>query len=164
MATFPIANPIDRRSSIRVSQQRILPTAVKPAQLAQTTLVNTQGELLGPFSIANGSSLVLQSIITNTNDPNFRLGAVPYCIVYFQTTVATANIIGGAITGTGYSIKGPMAMPGFSPFATPGVLGGNDDNNLVFLTELVNSSGGGPQTIFAITNTRVYTPLGGEPG
>lgn len=146
----------------RVTQQRMYPTAVKPAHLAQLTLVNTPTQELGPFSVTNGNSLVLQSIIANGANPDFRMGGVPYCVAFFQTSLSTLNLIGGTITGTGYQIKGPMAMPGFSPLASTGVLGGNDDNNLVYLTELVNNTGG-TQTIYVITNTRVYTPLGGSP-
>ena len=58
-------------------------------------------------------------------------------------------------------------MPTFTPIATQDAdgtltaMGGNDGNNLVFLTEIVNNTGA-PHDIYVITNTRVWTPLGGD--
>ena len=145
----------------RVTQRSLQPTAVKPSALSQTTIVNTQATINGPFSLNNGSSLSIRSIIANNTNPDFRLGGVPYCITFFQTSLATSTIIGDAVTG-GYTINGPMPMAQFSPYATSSSAGGNDGNNLVFLTELINNTGG-TKNIYYITNTRVYVPLGGGP-
>lgn len=147
-------------STPRVIQQRMAPTAVKPNQLAQTTLFNTEANILGPFSLANNASLSIQSVIANSNNPNIRIAGVPYCITFFQTSLSVTNIIGSAITGS-YTMNGPMPMAQFTPHATASVIGGNNGNNLVFLTELINKSGG-TQIIYAITNTRVYTTTGGS--
>ena len=148
----------------RINQQQVRPSAIKPASMAQTNMVNTQAEILGPFSIANNASLNLSSLITNTSNVNFRLGAVPYSIAFFQTSLSTSNVIGSGVTGT-YIINGPLAMPQFTPHAykdTTGatVIGGNDGNDLVFITELINKSGS-TQTIYAIIDSRVFTPQGG---
>lgn len=148
------------RFSDRISQRGILPNAIKPAQTATTVIINTQAEILGPYTVNNGSSLSLQSIITNEN-PAYRIGGVPYCITYFQDQIDTDHIIGATI-GTGdYIINGPLPMAQFSPHAIGGSAGGNDGNNLVYLTELINNSGS-TQTIYVITNTRVFVPTGGS--
>lgn len=143
----------------RVTQRTIQPNAVRSAQLSQTTLVNTQAEVLGPFTINNGSSLSIRSIVTNNTNPNFRLGGVPYCITFFQTDLSITNIIGDQVTGD-YTINGPIPMAQFTPYATSSTPGGNDGNNLVFVTELINNSGG-TQDIYVITNSRIYVPTGG---
>lgn len=144
----------------RTSQRTMLPTAIKPAALSQTTIINTQATINGPFSVANGSSLTVRSIITNNTNPDFRLGAVPYGITFFQTSLDTTSIIGDSVT-SGYAVIGPMAMAQFSPYATSSTAGGSDGNNLVFVTMITNSTGGS-KNIYYITNTRVYTPIGGS--
>lgn len=150
------------QESQRVNQQQIAPSAIQPAQLSQTTIVNTTTQTLGPFSIANNASLTIRSLITNSKNADFRLGGIPYCIAFFQTSLTTANLIGSGITGS-YTINGPLPMPVFTPNAATGVVGGSDGNNLYFITELQNKSGS-TQTIYVVTNTRVYNPIGGGAG
>lgn len=144
---------------VRASQRTILPNAIKPAQLSQQTMVNTEAEILGPFTVGNGSSLSIRSIIASDTNPNYRVGSVPYCITFFQTTLSISSIIGDTIT-SGYTIIGPLPMAQFTPVATTTSAGGNDGYNLVFVTMITNSSGGS-KTIYAITNTRTYVPTGG---
>ena len=110
---FTISNP-----NRRTTQRTLQPGAVRPASLSQTTLVNTDAVIGGPFSLNNGSSLSVRSIIVNTNNPDFRIGGVPYCITFFQTTLSTGAIIGDSVTG-GYTVNGPMPMAQFSPISFP---------------------------------------------
>lgn len=146
----------------RQQQQNIAPSAIKPPQLAQASLFNSNSQTIGPVSLANNASLSVQSVIANERNPNFRLGGVPYAIAFFQTSLTIAHLIGANITGS-YTINGPLAMPVFTPYAAGSTAGGSDGNNLVFITELINKSGS-PQTIYVVTNTRVYMPIGGGAG
>ena len=148
----------------RISQRQIQATAVKPSALSQNTLINTTAETLGPISLANGVSLSLTSLLFNAQNPNYRLGGVPYSIVFFEDNLNVNDIIGASVTG--YKINGPMAMPTFTPEAYvnssgSNVLGGNNGNNLVYLTEITNNTGV-THDIYIVTNTRVYLPLGGD--
>lgn len=150
----------------RFNQQSVNPTAIKPASVAQTTLVNTSTEFLGPISLGNNSALSIRTIVTNVANSSFRIGAVPFAICFFQGSLSTSAIIGDTVTAD-YVILGPMAVPEFSPHAQPttapngGSAGGSDGNNLVFITQIINKTGG-TQTIYVATNTRVLTPLGGS--
>lgn len=147
------------RSYERASQRGIQPTAIKPAQTAVSVLVNTDTEILGPLSLNDGVSVTVTSIIRNAN-PTYRIGGAPYCIAFFQTSLSTGNIIGSGVTA-GYSSMGPFPMPTFTPYATDDDLGGNDGDDLVYITSLTNNTGS-TQVIYALTNTRVYTPTGGQ--
>lgn len=158
---------INKQSGARVNQQRLLPTAVKPAQLAQTTLSNTTASVQGPYSLVNGSSLQITSSIANTSNPDFKIGALPYGIVFFETSATLGHIIGspqGIAASTGYRLFGPIAMPQFTPVAVGSTtVGGNDGSNIIFLTELVNNTGV-TKTIYYLSNSRIYTTLGGDSG
>ena len=162
--TPPIKRPNNTNYSTRLSQQMVKPTAIKPAAVNQVNMVNTNSEILGPFSLADGASGTIVSIVYNIVNDKFRLGAVPYNICFFEDGLTSADLIGYSITG--YIINS-MSMPTFTPIATQDAdgtltaMGGNDGNNLVFLTEIVNNTGA-PHDIYVITNTRVWTPLGGD--
>ena len=156
---FPTTKPIAVANQPRLRQQDIAATAIKPFAFSQQLMLNTQAEILGPFAVNNGASLSILSIINNTVNEKFRVGSLPYNIVFFQTSLALSNVIGYGITGD-YTINGPMGIPQFSPYAQGLSIGGNTGDNLVFLTELINNSGGS-QTIYAITDTRVLTAIGG---
>lgn len=148
----------------RIAQQRIIPTAVKSAGLAQTTLGNTTAEIIGPGSLPDGVAFNIKSFLTNSSNKDFRIGAVPYNIVFFEDDLNIGSIIGDGVTG--YTINGPFSMPQFTPYATLDpvtgniTLGGNDGNNLVFFTEIINNTGF-THDIYAIVDTRVYNPIGG---
>ncbi len=151
----------------RISQRGLQATAVKAAVLAQTTLSNTIGNVLGPFSVNNGSSLQVSSYIANSSNPENRIAAAPYGIIFMETSPALDNIIGspqGVAANTGYQLYGPTAMPQFTPIGTlidgQVVIGGNDGNNVIFLTELVNNTGS-TQVLYYLTNSRIYTTTGG---
>lgn len=164
--SFPTTKPIVSVQQMRrIKQQNITPKEVNPASLSQTTLQNTQAEILGPVELLNGGNISITSILTHNVNPEFRLGGVPYNIVFFEDDLNTDNIIGGPISG--YTINGPFGMPQFTPeaFVNPdtgnNVLGGNDGDNLVFLTEIINDTGD-THDIYIITDTRVYTPVAGS--
>lgn len=154
---------ISGQPNARVNQQRILPTAVKPASIAQINLTNSDASIVGPILLPNGGTLGITSVLTNQVNPNFRLGALPYAIAYFQDNLnALTSIIGynGGVGSSGYNLYGPLAMPTFTPLATTTTGGGNDGNNMIFISQLTNNTGG-DKIIYVITNTRVITPLGG---
>lgn len=155
--------PIIQRSNTndrpRLIQQQVRPTAIKPAAVAQTNILNTQATINGPFTLANNASLSVRSIIVNNVNSEFRLGGLPYCITFFEDSLSISTIIGEGVTGD-YTVNGPMPMAQFSPYATSTTAGGNDGNNLVFVTEIINKSGGS-HDIYYISNTRVFTPIGG---
>lgn len=153
-------------STLRIRQQNIMPSAIKPSNVANIAIVNTASEILGPVSLNDGSGLSVKSILTNTVNENFRIGAIPPQIVFFEGSLNVNNIIGDGVTG--YTVNGPMAMPQFTPLAYSNPdgsieLGGSDGNNLVFLTELINNTGG-TETIYVIVSTRVYSPTTGFSG
>lgn len=159
MASFNTVKPLGITIQKKIDLQQTIPKSIKPSSLSRTNIANTQSEILGPFSLNDSSSLTITSIVVNETNPDFRLGAVPYNIVFFQTSLGTANIIGYGVTGD-YVINN-ISMPVFTPFATDEEIGGSDGNNLVFVTELINNSGM-TQTIYAITGTRVFVPTGGQ--
>jgi hypothetical protein len=145
----------------KATQRSVLPTAVANAAFGQNFIQNSSTQIGGPISLSNGSSLTIMSIITANANPLIRLGALPFALVFFQGSLNTNNMIGVTITGNGYLLKGPFAMPNFSPHAmsTPKTYGGSDGSNLVFMTELYNATGSA-QTIYYITNTRYIQPGG----
>lgn len=158
----------DQNQNPRVNQQRITPTAIQPAFLSQITLSNTTAGVQGPFSLANGSSLQITSFIINNANPKFKIGTLPYGIVFLEGSPSLSKIIGspqGVPASTGYNLFGPIAMPQFTPIATningSITVGGNDGNNIVFITELVNNTGGS-KNIYYLSNSRVYTTTGGS--
>lgn len=142
----------------RTSRQSVKPTAIAPSALAQTVLVNTQAEIIGPLTLSNGGNISLTSIIANTANEKIRLGAAPYGVVFFEDSLSTGAIIGDSVTG--YIVNGPMAMPKFTPNATSSDIGGSTGDNIVYLTELINDTGM-EHDIYIITDTRVLTPIGG---
>ena len=165
MANFPKVDPVDIKQNTRIQQQNIKSKAIKPFTVSQINLVNTQADLQGPFTVNNGSSLSILSIIKNTVNEAFRVGVLPYNIIFFEGTpsinVSTGvnNVIGYGVTGD-YTINGPMGMPQFIPYAIPTRIGGNTGQNVVVLTELINNSGGA-EDIYFISDSRVLNPYGG---
>lgn len=161
---FPTIKSIDTSTRPRIQQQNVKPLAIKPAGFAQINLANTQATINGPYNIANGGNLTFKSFIQNTKNDRFRLGGVPYNIVFLEDSLTVPDdIIGDTVTG--YNINGPFSMPQFTPHATSIdgtiTLGGNDGDNLVYLTELINNTGSG-HDIYVVTDTRVLTPIGGS--
>lgn len=141
------------------------PGSVKQTSLTSDFIKNSSVFVSGAISLTNGNSLVIQSIITSQTNPNLKLAAVPYSITFFQGSVATNNMIGVTITGSGYQLKGPQAMPFFTPNAknlASTIYGGSTGANLVYVTELFNNTGS-TQTIYYITNTR-FIQSGGAAG
>lgn len=136
----------------RATQQGIQPTAVKNSALSAGVLANTESETLGPFTVNNGSALDLTSTIANANNESIRLGALPYMVAYYQTSVADANLIPFA-SGGDYKLFGPIAIP--EDYS------GSDGFNLVFKTRLVNNTGGS-KTIYIVTHTRFFSGVGGS--
>lgn len=159
MVDFQQTAPFIKRPKRRIMPQDVVSKAIGPRALAQTTLVNTDVEIIGPIALSNGASLSLLSIIANTSNENFRLGASPYSIAFFQDALSATNLIGAGIMGD-YTINGPLSMPQFDPQSENGSLGGSDGNNLIFITELTNNSGGS-QDIYIAVNCRIYSPIGG---
>lgn len=148
-------NDIFEEEKRRASQRDIEPQAVKNSAVANNVIASTTVSTLGPFSVANGSSLDVTSTIANSANANNRLGAVPYQICFFESSLSLSKIIpgGSGVTGT-YDVIGPLAMPQFSP-------GGSDGNNLLFRTRLTNNSGA-TKTIYCLTNTRFIGGIGGS--
>lgn len=164
---FQSSTPIQSAQNLkRIKQQNITPKEVDPASMSQTNILNTTTEFIGPVSLNNNSALSIRSIISNSANPLFRLGAVPFEICFFQTSLAIGSIIGDTVSAD-YVIIGPMAVPQFSPLAQPTTApggasaGGSDGNNLVFITQIINYTGA-TKTIYAATSTRVLTPVGGS--
>lgn len=160
MVGFPQTTQIKQDMTKRISQQSIVSKTIKPTQLSQQTLQNSSTEILGPLSVNTGDSISVISIVSNTVNPLFRIGTLPYAIAFFEGTLNVANIIGAGPQG--YVINGPMAMPQFTPYAEGASAGGNNGVNLVFVTELVNNTGM-TKTIYVITDSRVYFPISGSP-
>lgn len=141
------------------------PGSIKQTSLTADFIKNSDVFVSGAISLTNGNSLVIQSIITSNTNPNLKLAGVPYSITFFQGSLATSNMIGITITGSGYQIKGPQALPVFTPNAqnlASTIYGGSTGANLVYVTELYNNTGS-TQTIFYITNTR-FIQSGGSAG
>lgn len=157
MSDLPVVNYQQQQ---RISLQKMYPANVGPPQLLAGIVQSSNATINGPYSVPNTSSLTIQSIIVAKKDPTIPLGAIPYCIAFFQGSLSTANIIGSGITGSGYVIKGPFAMPTFTPHATNNNYGGSDGNNLVFVTELYNATGS-TQNIYYISNTKIIQSSGG---
>jgi len=141
------------------------PGSIRQTAFSSDFIKSTSVFISGANSVANGASLVVQSIVTSSTNPNLKLAGVPYQIVFLQTALDSADIIGGPISAAGYRINGPFCMPDFAPHAANSpstVYGGSDGNNLVFLTELYNGTGS-TKTIYYITNTR-FVQSGGSAG
>ena len=141
----------------RINQQNINPGAVKARALPTNIIQNSTTFISGAFSLSNGSALSIQSILTSDTNPDVPLAGVPYCIAFFEGSLGPTKIIGAGVSGSGYIITGPFAMPKFSPLAqntsSSTINGGSDGNNLVFITQIYNNTGL-TKTIYYATNTR----------
>lgn len=151
------------QSANRTSKRVLYPGIGTPRMLDQRVIGTTSVYVSDPISLPNLSTLTVISIIKSSLNTNIVLGAVPYEIVFLQGSLDTTNMIPGTSTVSGYSLFGPCAMPTFSPNAVTGVVGGSDGDNLVYITSLYNNTGS-TQTIYYISQTRVFTAGGVDTG
>lgn len=130
----------------RTNQRTLQPASVNSRNLNNSIIQNTD-LTSGSFSIGNGVTITITSLIVSDTNALNHLAACPYEIAFFETSSASANLIpfGSAIATGRYTITS-MAMPGLSPVGT-------DGNNLVFKTAIANNSGS-TQTILYYVQCR----------
>ena len=144
----------DFTPSDRSSKRDTLSGSITGRLLSSGIVSNVGAQVLGPYTVTNTHTLTITSTISNSANPAGIIGAIPYSIVFFETSLDTTTIIpgGSAITQGNYFTYGPFSMGEFQP-------GGSDGHNVVYKTSIYNISGI-TKTLYAITDTRILLPAG----
>jgi len=152
----------------RVGRRDILPTSVKPRQLPQDFLKNSN-TTNGTFSFNDGVTTTLTTKSTSTIDPLIRIGLCPFMIAFFDADSLSAidpqnNQIPWRTTTGDFEVYGPMAMPQYKVggkrfYVSSGseIHFATDGNNTVYKTAVKNSSGGAETVVWIVQSRAIIS-------
>lgn len=138
----------------RIGRRDILPASVKGRFLPQDLMFNTVVERASAV-VSNGSKVTLTSTITAADNPDRKVGHLPYMVQVYIGSATINNILpsGSNIDTNDYDVYS---------WDVPQVTGGTDGNNIVRKTTVANKSGSDQTIIFDVGQRLIIAGPGSQ--